>query len=163
MCRKVHYILRTDCVSVCRLCGSSTAGRFLLTMHVMSGTVLCFLLVDSAGYEHTFVSDGEVSGSSSGSEFEPGGYQRRRGKKAKQRRGNNNGSNRVTSSPSDFTRTTGRSRGVVNYKDFYGGSEGEGEDEAGEGAEGETPVPAVEDNRETIERILKKRVGLVGG
>ena len=134
----------------------------------MVKVVFCYCLCCSTGYEHTFESDGEVSGSSSESEFEPGGY-RRRGKKSKHRRAGNSGSNsRAASSPTDFTRTTGRSRGVVNYKDFYGGSGESGEgggggEEVGEGGEGETLVPLVEDNRETIEKILKKRVGLAGG
>ncbi len=120
-----------------------------------------YLFVYSTGYEHRFESEGEFSGSSSESEFEPGGYQKRRGKKSK-RHGHNN--DRAEASPSDFTRTTGRSRGVVNYKDFYGASEsGEEGENVGEGAEGEAIAPLEEDNRETIERILKKRVGLVGG
>ena len=106
----------------------------------------------SSGYEHTFASDGEISGSSSESEFEPGG---KRSKKRKQKRGNS----RAAVSPSDFTRTTGRNRGVVSYKDFDM-SEGEG---AEEGEEADAPLPVVEDNRETVERILKCRVGAVGG
>ena len=56
---------------------------------------------------------------------------------------------------------------MVSYKDFYMSDEG---NESGAAEEGEEPlegggemVPLVEDNRETIERILRKRVGRVGG
>lgn len=56
---------------------------------------------------------------------------------------------------------------MISYKNFYGSDEGSGDgegEENGEGgvAEGEGTV-LVEDNRETIEKILKKRIGRVGG
>lgn len=111
---------------------------------------------------HNFVSDG-ASSESSESEFEPG-YASKHGKKKRKHRDGGRGFD----SPSDYTRTTGRSKGVVSYKDFYdsaGNESGEGGEEEGEepveGA-GEV-VPLVEDNREAIERILKKRVGRIGG
>ena len=121
--------------------------------------IKCASGYSSSGYEHTFESDIEVSGSSSDSEFEPGGLHSKRNKRNK-RRTQKKGNNKCSVLPSDFTRTTGRSKGVVSYKDFYGSEEGE---EHVEGEEDEVPLPVVEDNRETIERILKTRVGIVGG
>lgn len=101
------------------------------------------------------MSDGTTN-SSSESEFEPG-YASKRGKKKKHK-----GTNKTLDS--DYVRTTGRSKGVVSYKDFYGGSAGEESGEGGEEKEeGEEVLPLVEDNRETIEKILKKRVGRIGG
>lgn len=112
---------------------------------------------------HSFVSDGGSTGSGSESEFEPG-YASKRSKKKKKKYKEGGGG---FDSPSDYTRTTGRSKGVVSYKDFYGsGSEGNesgGEEEGEEPMEGGEALPLVEDNRETIERILKKRAGRVGG
>ncbi len=111
----------------------------------------------------SFLSDGGGStADSSESEFEPGYTAKRRSKKKKRK-----GAGKDGDLLSDCVRTTGRSRGVVSYKDFYGSEEegsGGGGEEGGEGAEeGVELVPPVEDNRETIERILKKRIGRAGG
>ena len=55
---------------------------------------------------------------------------------------------------------TSRKRGVISYKESSGevsdSEQGEMEGEAGEG------VMEVEDNRECIEKVLKKRKGKVG-
>ena len=92
------------------------------------------------------------SSSSSESEFEPGwGGSKKRKKKKK--------SSQLQSS--DYVRMTSRKRGVISYKESSGeesGSEQGGEME-GEGGEG---VMEVEDNRECIEKVLKKRKGKVG-
>lgn len=107
---------------------------------------------------HSFVSDGGSTGSSSESEFEPGyASKRSKKKKSKHRDGGD--------SPSDYTRTTGRSKGVVSYKNFYGSDGNESGEENGEEPMegGGEMVPLVEDNRETIEKILKKRAGRIGG
>ena len=99
-----------------------------------------------------------MTGSSSESEFEPG-YASKQRKKKNRLKGE---PNRDVDSPSDFTRTTGRSKGIISYKDFYGSEVEEGEEEEGVN-EMEMAVPPVEDNRENIERILRKRIGRVGG
>lgn len=106
------------------------------------------------------MSDGATSGSGSESEFEPG-YASKQGKKKKQRKA----ADRDNVSPSDYVRTTGRSKGVVSYTNFYGSDVGGSDDGDGgeELEEGVDVVPPVEDNREGIERILKKRTGRVGG
>ena len=75
--------------------------------------------------------------SSSGSEFEPGRLARRNQK------------------PSDFVRMTGRKKGVVSYKETSGSDSDVVERQEQEEVE--------EDNREAIERVLKKRIGHVGG
>ena len=125
------------------------------------------MLLFSDGYRHSFLSDGGVStAESSESEFEPGYVTKRRSKKKKRK-----GTGKDPEMLSDFVRTTGRSRGVVSYKDFYGSEEEEGGGEGGGGGEegmegveeGVELLPPVEDNRETIEKILKKRIGKVGG
>lgn len=108
------------------------------------------------------MSDGATSGSSSESEFEPGYATSKHRKKKKQRK---QPADRDNVSPSDFVRTTGRSKGVVSYTNFYGSDvggsgDGEGGEELEEGVE---VIPPVEDNREGIERILKKRTGRLGG
>ncbi len=119
----------------------------------------------SDGYMHTFDSDGGgTTRSSSESEFEPG-YVSKQRKKKRHKRANED------ISPSDYVRTTGRKKGAVSYKDFYGsndedsdgGGGGNGE-RRGEDVEegGEVPV-LEEDNREAIEKILCKRIGKVGG
>ena len=100
---------------------------------------------------------------SSESEFEPGYTSKRRSKKRKRK-----GGSKDVDSLSDYVRTTGRNRGVVSYKDFYGSGEGSDEGGGEEGGEGLGEeemelVPLVMDNRETIEKILKKRIGTVGG
>ena len=105
------------------------------------------------------MSDGVTSGSSSESEFEPGYTSKQRKKKKRGKAAERD------ISPSDYVRTTGRSKGVVSYTNFYGSDvggsdEGEGGEELEEGVE---VVPLVEDNRDGIERILKKRTGRVGG
>jgi hypothetical protein len=115
------------------------------------------------------MSDGDSSASSSESEFEPGYVKQRKKKKKKKRKKGT--SRNADVSPSDYVRTTGRSKGVVSYKDFYGSDEeGSGDGEGGENgeggvAEGEGSIEyaVVEDNREAIEKILKKRIGKVGG
>lgn len=106
------------------------------------------------------MSDGGTTASSSESEFEPGysSKQRKKKKQKKQKR-----MNRDFDSPSDYVRTTGRSRGVVSYKNFYGSDVNDSEKEGGGEGEGGELVPLVEDNRETIEKILKKRIGKIGG
>lgn len=110
---------------------------------------------------HSFLSDGVSSASSSESEFEPG-YAK---KKKKPKKGVNCNTD---VSPSDYVRTTGRNKGVVSYKDF--GSDGSNDGEGGEDGEGRVvegegvpEIAVVEDNREAIEKILKKRMGRVGG
>lgn len=75
--------------------------------------------------------------SSSGSEFDPGRTKRKQ-------------------KPSDFVRMTGRRTGVVSYKE----SSGTDSDEVMERREQQEME---EDNREAIERVLKKRIGQVGG
>ena len=120
-----------------------------------------YLVLFSDGYMHSFVSDGGSTASSSESEFEPG-Y----ASKAKKKKKKHKDASRGFDSPSDYLRTTGRSKGVVSYKDFYGSDVNESGEEGEEGVEdlGEGgAVPLVEDNRETIEKILKKRIGKVGG
>lgn len=84
--------------------------------------------------------------SSSDSEFEPGGG---RGRKKRQR----------GQATSDFVRMTSRRRGVVSYKESS--PEHVDSDEVVEGRAWEEPQ--VEDNRETIEKVLKKRIGREGG
>lgn len=112
----------------------------------------------SEGYEHSYVS--AESSESSESEFEPGwGGSKKRKKKKK------GGSQQQFS---DFVRMTGRKRGVISYKESSasGNSDSEkAELDGGEGVEGEggEGVMEVEDNRECIEKVLKKRVGRVGG
>ena len=99
----------------------------------------------STGYEHSYESASAVS-TGSESEFEPA-YTKKK---------------RKTAASSDFVRMTSRKRGVVSYKESNSeGGEGRGVSE--EGVEGWEEVPAVEDNRETIERVLKKRVGPIEG
>ena len=112
------------------------------------------------------MSDGGTTGSSSESEFEPG-YVSKQRKKKKRKQYGQKGLTGVVDSPSDYVRTTGRSKGVVSYKDFYGSDvdgsgEGEGMNEEKGEEEGEAVIP-VEDNREAIEKILKKRIGRPGG
>ena len=104
----------------------------------------------SAGYEHSYESASAVS-TSSESEFEPGFSK----KKKKNKKSKSHGES------SDFIRMTSRKRGVVSYKESVSdNSEGNGV-EGGEG--GEEATTQVEDNRETIDRVLRKRVGPVGG
>ncbi len=58
---------------------------------------------------------------------------------------------------------TSRKRGVVSYKEPNSdGREGEG-GVSGDDVEGAEEGPPIEDNRETIERVLKKRMGPVEG
>ena len=121
---------------------------------------------------HRFESDGGGGGSSLGgsseSEFEPGCTSKRK-KKQQRRKGAGQQAMGFHSPSSDYVRTTGRSKGIVSYKDFYGsdmGSSengGEGGEEGAEPADAEGGVLVVEDNRETIEKILKKRLGKIGG
>ena len=103
----------------------------------------------SEGYEHSYVS--AESSSSSESEFEPGwGGSKKRKKKKK--------SSQLQSS--DYVRMTSRKRGVISYKESSGEeSDSEQGEMEGEGGEG---VIEVEDNRECIEKVLKKRRGKVG-
>ncbi len=121
---------------------------------------LVSIAFNSDGYMHTFVSDGGSSGSSSESEFEPG-YVSKKRKKQKQKKG----VNQELDSLSDYVRTTGRRKDVVSYKDYGSDEDGEGggeELELEEGGEAQVAM-VLEDNRETIEKILKKRIGRVGG
>lgn len=53
---------------------------------------------------------------------------------------------------------TSRRKEAISYKE----SSGSDSEEQGEGGEW-VGVPAEEDNRESIERVLKKRIGKVGG
>lgn len=131
-----------------------------------------FFFIHSDGYTHSFMSDGGGSSSeSSESEFEPGYSTSKQKKKRKKRKKLKRvGAERDTESPLDYVRTTGRSKGVISYKDFYdsdGGGSGSGEGEGLGGGEeaGEEGGGAVlvEDNREGIEKILKKRFGKIGG
>ena len=85
---------------------------------------------------------GFASVDSHGSDVDPGG-----------------GAQRRKPRPSDYVRMTGRKKGAVSYKESSG-SEVTDSDMVVEGAEG---VPAVEDNREGIEKVLMKRKGRVGG
>ena len=92
------------------------------------------------------------SSSSSESEFEPGwGGSKKRKRKKK--------SSQLQSS--DFVRMTSRKRGVISYKESSGSQESNSEqgEIEGEGGEG---IMEVEDNRECIEKVLKKRRGKVG-
>ncbi len=91
-------------------------------------------------YEHSL----PVVTSSSESEFEPGGGAARRRRRREQ-------------TATDFVRMTSRRKGVISYKE----SSSEEVEEGLGGGEGEGPP--VEDNRETIEKVLKKRMGRVGG
>ena len=75
--------------------------------------------------------------SSSGSEFEPSRLTKRNQR------------------PSDFVRMTGRKKGVVSYKETSGSDS--------DVVERQEQVEVEEDNREAIERVLKKRIGQVGG
>ena len=98
------------------------------------------------------------SSSSSESEFEPGyGGSKKRKKKR------NKASQQQMS---DFVRMTSRKRGVISYKESSasGNSDSEkAELEGGEEGEGGEGVMEVEDDRECIEKVLKKRIGKVGG
>lgn len=92
------------------------------------------------------------SSSSSESEFEPGwGGSKKRKKKKK--------SSQLQSS--DFVRMTSRKRGVISYKESSGSQESDSELGEAEGERGEG-VMEIEDNRECIEKVLKKRRGKVG-
>ena len=106
----------------------------------------------STGYEHSYESASAVS-TGSESEFEPS-YTK---KKKKKRKGTSEANN------TDFVRMTSRKRGVVSYKEPNSdGREGEGS-VSGDDVEGVEEGPPLEDNRETIERVLKKRMGPVEG
>ncbi len=99
------------------------------------------------GYEHSYESASAVS-TGSESEFEPA-YTKKKKRK------------RASEANTDFIRMTSRKRGVVSYRESNSGGEGEGG--SGEGVEGLEEGPQVEDNRDTIERVLKKRIGPVEG
>ena len=118
----------------------------MYTVHVCYSV---FFHACSEGYEHSYVS--AESSSSSESEFEPGwGGSKKRKKKKK--------SSQLQSS--DYVRMTSRKRGVISYKESSGEeSDSEQGEMEGEGGEG---VIEVEDNRECIEKVLKKRRGKVG-
>lgn len=109
----------------------------------------------SEGYEHSYVS--AASSSSSESEFEPGyGGSKKRKKKRKAH---------SQQQMSDFIRMTSRKKGVISYKESSASGNSDSEKvelEGGEGVEGEG-VMEVEDDRECIEKVLKKRIGKVGG
>ena len=112
----------------------------------------------SEGYEHSYVS--AESSESSESEFEPGwGGSKKRKKKKK-----------ATSQQqfSDFVRMTSRKRGVISYKESSESGDSNSEKaelDGGDGVEGEggEGMMEVEDNRDCIEKVLKKRIGKVGG
>ncbi len=58
---------------------------------------------------------------------------------------------------------TSRKRGVVSYRELISDGGGEGAGVSGEGVEAWEEGAQVEDNRDTIERVLKKRSGPVEG
>ena len=108
----------------------------------------------SEGYEHSFQSVHDLT-SDTDSEFEPGYAKRKKKKKRHQTRDD------FTSS--DFIRMTSRKRGVISYKETSSSANEDSDGMGGVEGEGGERMELVEDNRECIEKVLKKRNGRIGG